>query len=43
MGPAGFFQPSEKPHVVSPLLAFLMKIVFLLTGTRWSGSLGCRR
>ena len=30
MGPAGFFQPSEKPVVISPLLAVaLMKAVFL--------------
>lgn len=40
MGPAGFFQPSEKPVVISPLLALLMKVVFFLTGSRWSGSLG---
>jgi hypothetical protein len=39
MGPAGFLQPSQKPKVVSPLVAFLMKIVFFLTGTRWSGNL----
>jgi hypothetical protein len=40
MGPAGFFQPSEKPVVVSPLVAFLMKVFSFLTGTRWSGNLG---
>jgi hypothetical protein len=39
MGPAGFLQPSEPPVVVSPLLALLGKVVFVLTGTRWSGSL----
>lgn len=38
MGPAGFFQPSEKPVVVSPLLALLMKVVFFLTGSRWTGT-----
>jgi len=38
MGPAGFFQPSEKPVVVSPLKALLMKVVFFLTGARWSGA-----
>ncbi len=42
MGPAGFFQPSEKPKVVSPLMAFLMKIQFFLTGSRWSGPPGLR-
>src|SRR5262245_46597101 len=33
MGPAGFFQPSEKPVVVSPLVALLTKVIFFLTGT----------
>ena len=40
MGPAGFFQPSERPVVVSPLLALLMKVVFFLTGSSWTGTLG---
>src|SRR5262249_42031308 len=39
MGPAGLFQPGERPVVVSPLVAFLMKVVFFLTGTRWSCTL----
>jgi hypothetical protein len=42
IGPAGFLQPGEKPQVVSPLVAFLMKIVFFLTGSRWSGNLDAR-
>ena len=40
MGPAGFLQPHERPVVVSPLIAFLMRVIFSLTGTRWSGTLG---
>ena len=40
MGPAGFLQPHERPVVVSPLIAFLMRVMFSLTGTRWSGTLG---
>ena len=39
MGPAGFFQPSEKPVVVSPLEALLMRVGSLLTGTSWTGNL----
>ena len=39
MGPAGFFQPSAKPVVVSPLEALLMRVVSSLTGTRWTGTL----
>jgi hypothetical protein len=42
MGPAGFFQPNQKPRVVSPLVAFLMRVVFAVTGTRWTGNLGVR-
>jgi hypothetical protein len=38
MGPAGFFQPGQKPKVVSPLVALLMKVVFFLTGARWTGT-----
>lgn len=40
MGPAGLFQSSEKPIVVSPLKMLLLKLGFFLTGSRWSGSLG---
>ena len=40
MGPAGFFQPSQKPRVVSPLVALLMRVVFFLTGSSWTGTLG---
>jgi hypothetical protein len=41
MGPAGIFQASEKPLVISPLLMLLLKAVFFLTGSNlWSGTLG---
>jgi hypothetical protein len=40
MGPAGLFEASEPPVVVSPLKQLLLKLVFYLTGSRWSGALG---
>ena len=41
MGPAGLFQQSEKPLVISPLVALLLRLLKWLTGSNsWSGSLG---
>jgi hypothetical protein len=40
MGPAGLFQPGERPVVVNPLVALLMRVIFFLTGSRWSGTFG---
>ena len=41
MGPAGLFHASQKPLVIPPLLALLMRGLLRLTGSNsWSGSIG---
>ena len=43
MGPAGLFEPNEKPLVISPLLGLLVKALLWLTKMNsWSGSVSVK-